>query len=48
VVRVGDGLIVIDPGINGSELDELADDLAGIRKARSPAIPVISAGREET
>ena len=27
VVRGDDGLILIDPGINGSELDELADDL---------------------
>jgi glyoxylase-like metal-dependent hydrolase (beta-lactamase superfamily II) len=27
VVRGDDGLIVIDPGIHGSELDELADDL---------------------
>jgi glyoxylase-like metal-dependent hydrolase (beta-lactamase superfamily II) len=27
VVRVEDGLIVIDPGIDGSELDELADDV---------------------
>lgn len=27
VVRGDDGLIVIDPGINGSELEELADDL---------------------
>jgi glyoxylase-like metal-dependent hydrolase (beta-lactamase superfamily II) len=27
VVRGDDGLILIDPGINGAELDELADDL---------------------
>jgi glyoxylase-like metal-dependent hydrolase (beta-lactamase superfamily II) len=27
VVRGDDGLIVVDPGIEGSELDELADDL---------------------
>lgn len=27
VVRAGDGLIVIDPGIHGAELSELADDL---------------------
>ena len=26
-VRGEDGLILVDPGINGSELDELADDL---------------------
>ena len=28
VVRADDGLIVIDPGIEGTELDELADDVA--------------------
>jgi glyoxylase-like metal-dependent hydrolase (beta-lactamase superfamily II) len=27
VVRVADGLILVDPGIDGSELDQLADDL---------------------
>src|SRR3954451_20802391 len=27
VVRGDDGLILVDPGIHGSELDELADDL---------------------
>jgi glyoxylase-like metal-dependent hydrolase (beta-lactamase superfamily II) len=27
VVRAEDGLILVDPGINGSELDEIADDL---------------------
>src|SRR5690242_10985481 len=27
VVREEDGLILIDPGIHGSELDQLADDL---------------------
>ena len=27
VVRGEDGLILVDPGIDGSELDELADDL---------------------
>jgi glyoxylase-like metal-dependent hydrolase (beta-lactamase superfamily II) len=27
VVRGGDGLVVVDPGIHGSELEELADDL---------------------
>src|SRR3954447_25777736 len=27
VVRAGDGLIVVDPGIAGSDLDELADDV---------------------
>ena len=27
VVRAEDGLILVDPGIDGSELDELADDL---------------------
>ncbi len=30
VVRGEDGLIVVDPGIEGSELDELADDLDGL------------------
>lgn len=27
VVRVDDGLVVVDPGINGADLDELADDV---------------------
>ncbi|WP_426242329.1 MBL fold metallo-hydrolase [Nocardioides sp. LHG3406-4] len=27
VVRVEDGLVLVDPGIDGSDLDELADDL---------------------
>jgi glyoxylase-like metal-dependent hydrolase (beta-lactamase superfamily II) len=30
VVRAGDGLIVVDPGITGAELDELADDVAAL------------------
>ncbi len=30
VVRVEDGLLLVDPGIHGSELDQLADDLDGL------------------
>ncbi len=30
IVRGGDGLVVVDPGIGGSELDELANDLDGL------------------
>ncbi len=30
VVRAGDGLIVVDPGIHGAELEALADDLEGL------------------
>ena len=36
VVRAEDGLILIDPGINGSELDRLADDVDGL------GIPVVA------
>ena len=36
VVRGEDGLILVDPGIDGSELDELADDLDRL------GIPVIA------
>src|SRR6476646_8672381 len=30
VVHVDDSVILIDPGINGAELDQLADDLDGL------------------
>src|SRR3954454_19263797 len=30
VVRAGDGLILIDPGIHGPELNQLADDVDGL------------------
>ena len=36
VVRGEDGLIVVDPGIDGSELEQLADDLEGL------GIPVVA------
>jgi glyoxylase-like metal-dependent hydrolase (beta-lactamase superfamily II) len=36
VVRGEDGLILVDPGIDGSELDQLADDLDGL------GIPVVA------
>ncbi len=36
VVRGEEGLIVVDPGIDGSELDQLADDLEGL------GIPVVA------
>src|ERR687888_627127 len=36
VVRGADGLILIDPGIHGSELNELADDVDGL------GIPVVA------
>jgi glyoxylase-like metal-dependent hydrolase (beta-lactamase superfamily II) len=36
VVRGEDGLILVDPGIDGSELDQLADDVDGL------GIPVIA------
>lgn len=36
VVRGDDGLIVVDPGIEGAELEELADDLDGL------GIPVVA------
>ena len=36
VVRGEDGLILVDPGIEGSELDQLADDLEGL------GIPVVA------
>jgi glyoxylase-like metal-dependent hydrolase (beta-lactamase superfamily II) len=36
VVRTDDGLILIDPGITGAELDQLADDLDGL------GLPVIA------
>ena len=36
VVRGDDGLILVDPGIHGSELNELADDLDGL------GIPVVA------
>ena len=36
VVRGEEGLIVVDPGIEGSELDQLADDLEGL------GIPVVA------
>jgi glyoxylase-like metal-dependent hydrolase (beta-lactamase superfamily II) len=36
VVRGEDGLVVIDPGIHGSELDQLADDVDGL------GIPVVA------
>ena len=33
VVRADDGLVLVDPGIDGSELDELADDVQAARPA---------------
>ena len=36
VVRAQDGLILVDPGIEGPELDELADDLDGL------GVPVVA------
>lgn len=33
VVRDGGGLILVDPGIDGSELNELADDLGRLEEA---------------
>ena len=36
VVRGDDGLIVVDPGIHGTEMEELADDLEGL------GIPVVA------
>lgn len=36
VVRADDGLILVDPGVHGSELDELADDLERL------GIPVVA------
>jgi glyoxylase-like metal-dependent hydrolase (beta-lactamase superfamily II) len=36
VVRGEDGLILVDPGIDGSELHQLADDLDGL------GIPVVA------
>src|SRR3954447_12868631 len=36
VVRGDDGLVVVDPGINGAELDELADDVGRL------GIPVVA------
>jgi glyoxylase-like metal-dependent hydrolase (beta-lactamase superfamily II) len=36
VVRGDEGLILVDPGIDGAELDELADDVAGL------GIPVVA------
>src|SRR5215510_14192937 len=36
VVRGDDGLILVDPGIDGAELDELADDVDGL------GIPVVA------
>jgi glyoxylase-like metal-dependent hydrolase (beta-lactamase superfamily II) len=36
VVRAESGLVLIDPGIDGSELDQLADDLEGL------GIPVVA------
>jgi glyoxylase-like metal-dependent hydrolase (beta-lactamase superfamily II) len=36
VVRGEDGLVLIDPGITGSELDQLADDVGGL------GIPVVA------
>src|SRR5215207_5785679 len=36
VVRGDDGLVVVDPGIDGSELNELADDLDGL------GVPVVA------
>lgn len=36
VVRGDDGLILVDPGIDGADLDELADDVAGL------GIPVVA------
>src|SRR6202050_3081995 len=36
VVRTEDGLILVDPGISGSELDQLAPDLDGL------GIPVVA------
>ncbi len=30
VVRVDDGLVLVDPGISGADLDELADDIDGL------------------
>lgn len=36
VVRGNDGLVLVDPGINGAELDQLADDVDGL------GIPVVA------
>jgi glyoxylase-like metal-dependent hydrolase (beta-lactamase superfamily II) len=36
VVRAEDGLILVDPGIDGSDLNQLADDLDGL------GIPVVA------
>jgi glyoxylase-like metal-dependent hydrolase (beta-lactamase superfamily II) len=36
VVRADDGLVLIDPGIDGAELDQLADDVEGL------GLPVIA------
>jgi glyoxylase-like metal-dependent hydrolase (beta-lactamase superfamily II) len=36
VVRGEDGLVLVDPGIHGSELDELADDVGGL------GVPVVA------
>lgn len=30
VVRADDGLVLVDPGIDGSDMDELADDIEGL------------------
>ena len=30
VVRTGDGLLLVDPGIDGADLEELADDVAAL------------------
>lgn len=36
VVRGDDGLVVVDPGISGADLDELADDIEGL------GVPVVA------
>lgn len=33
VIRGGDGVLLVDPGVDGSDLDELADDLAALDMA---------------
>jgi len=41
VVRGEDGLVLVDPGIDGSELNQLADDLDRL------GTPVVAGGRAD-
>ena len=44
VVRADEGLVLVDPGIHGAELDELADEVERLACRWSPGSPPILTG----